>query len=161
MAQRLLGLLLVRLSDGDRVLFAVDHSPTKRYGPKVEGAGIHHNPTPGPAWPEVRVRAHLGVHCMISASVWCPELERLLETQRVGRHPAMGGRRPHLGGSVLVQNQSARLTAARRLSMTNVLGTPPNAWKALSNARTKFSVDCRSTTTLYAFRLWLSTTRST
>jgi len=49
LAQRLLGLLLVRLSDGDRVLFAVDDSPTKRYGPKVEGAGIHHNPTPGPA----------------------------------------------------------------------------------------------------------------
>ena len=49
LAQRLLGLLLVRLSHGDRVLFAVDDSPTKRYGPKVEGAGIHHNPTPGPA----------------------------------------------------------------------------------------------------------------
>ena len=32
-----------------RVLLAVDDSPTKRYGPKVEGAGIHHNPTPGPA----------------------------------------------------------------------------------------------------------------
>jgi hypothetical protein len=23
--------------------------PSKRYGPKVEGAGLHHNPTPGPA----------------------------------------------------------------------------------------------------------------
>ena len=49
LALRLLALLLVRLSHGDRVLFAVDDSPTKRYGPKVEGAGIHHNPTPGPA----------------------------------------------------------------------------------------------------------------
>ncbi|MGA2031960.1 MAG: hypothetical protein ABSG68_06880, partial [Thermoguttaceae bacterium] len=28
---------------------AIDDSPTKRYGPKVEGADIHHNPTPGPA----------------------------------------------------------------------------------------------------------------
>ena len=26
-----------------------DDSPTKRYGPKVEGADVHHNPTPGPA----------------------------------------------------------------------------------------------------------------
>jgi hypothetical protein len=28
---------------------AIDDTPSKRYGPKVEGAGIHHNPTPGPA----------------------------------------------------------------------------------------------------------------
>ena len=34
---------------GDRLLFALDDSPTKRHGPFVEGAGIHHNPTPGPA----------------------------------------------------------------------------------------------------------------
>jgi DDE superfamily endonuclease len=32
-----------------RILLAIDDTPTKRYGPKVEGAGIHHNPTPGPA----------------------------------------------------------------------------------------------------------------
>lgn len=32
-----------------RILLGLDDSPTKRYGPKVEGAGIHHNPTPGPA----------------------------------------------------------------------------------------------------------------
>ena len=34
---------------GDRLLLALDDTPTKRYGPCVEGAGIHHNPTPGPA----------------------------------------------------------------------------------------------------------------
>src|SRR6185295_17932394 len=34
---------------GDRLLLAIDDTPTKRYGPLVEGAGIHHNPTPGPA----------------------------------------------------------------------------------------------------------------
>jgi DDE superfamily endonuclease len=34
---------------GDRMLFAIDDTPTKRYGKHVEGAGIHHNPTPGPA----------------------------------------------------------------------------------------------------------------
>ena len=32
-----------------RVLLAIDDSPTKRYGPLVEGAGLHHNPTPGPS----------------------------------------------------------------------------------------------------------------
>ena len=49
LAERLLIVLLLRLETGDRLLFAVDDSPTKRYGPKVQGAGIHHNPTPGPA----------------------------------------------------------------------------------------------------------------
>jgi hypothetical protein len=33
----------------DRILLAIDDTPSKRYGPKVEGAGVHHNPTPGPA----------------------------------------------------------------------------------------------------------------
>src|SRR5438128_6862734 len=32
-----------------RILMAIDDTPSKRYGPKVEGAGVHHNPTPGPA----------------------------------------------------------------------------------------------------------------
>lgn len=37
------------IAPGERLLFALDDTPTKRYGPHVEGAGIHHNPTPGPA----------------------------------------------------------------------------------------------------------------
>ena len=47
--------VLLRLRRGrrragrERLLFALDDTPTKRYGPQVEGAGIHHNPTPGPA----------------------------------------------------------------------------------------------------------------
>jgi hypothetical protein len=40
---------LMRHLGGDHVLFAIDDTPTARYGPKVQGAGIHHNPTPGPA----------------------------------------------------------------------------------------------------------------
>ena len=40
---------LFRLVGGDRLLFAIDDSPSKRYGPAIQGAGIHHNPTPGPA----------------------------------------------------------------------------------------------------------------
>jgi SRSO17 transposase len=34
---------------GPRLTVALDDTPTARYGPKVEGAGVHHNPTPGPA----------------------------------------------------------------------------------------------------------------
>jgi hypothetical protein len=37
------------LTRSRRLLVAIDDSPTQRYGPCVEGAGIHHNPTPGPA----------------------------------------------------------------------------------------------------------------
>jgi DDE superfamily endonuclease len=32
-----------------RLTLAMDDTPTKRYGPHVQGAGIHHNPAPGPA----------------------------------------------------------------------------------------------------------------
>jgi hypothetical protein len=46
-------LLLRRVADivapGERILLGLDDTPTKRYGPHVEGAGIHRNPSPGPA----------------------------------------------------------------------------------------------------------------
>ena len=48
-AWRLLCLVFSRIPIGPRVVLALDDTPTKRYGPQVEGAGIHHNPTPGPA----------------------------------------------------------------------------------------------------------------
>ena len=47
-AERLWTMLLLRMVPG-RVLLVVDDTPTQRYGPQVQGAGIHHNPTPGPA----------------------------------------------------------------------------------------------------------------
>ena len=37
------------LAGTDRLLLGIDDTPTQRYGPYVEGAGLHHNPTPGPA----------------------------------------------------------------------------------------------------------------
>jgi hypothetical protein len=40
---------LMRLVPGTRLLFAIDDTPSKRYGPCIQAAGIHHNPTPGPA----------------------------------------------------------------------------------------------------------------
>jgi hypothetical protein len=52
LAYRLLGRVLRPLLDqapGGRWLFGLDDSPTPRYGPQVQGAGVHHNPTPGPA----------------------------------------------------------------------------------------------------------------
>lgn len=48
-ARSLLGIVLNRIAPGERLLLGLDDSPTKRAGPHVEGAGIHHNPTPGAA----------------------------------------------------------------------------------------------------------------
>lgn len=48
-ATQLLVLVLANLPLPERLLAVIDDSPTKRYGPKVEGADIHRNPTPGPA----------------------------------------------------------------------------------------------------------------
>jgi hypothetical protein len=51
-AELLAGLLLRhglrRLPADGPVLLALDDSPTPRYGKHVQGAGVHHNPTPGP-----------------------------------------------------------------------------------------------------------------
>jgi hypothetical protein len=62
--------VLVRLP-GDRWLFGLDDSPTPRYGPHVQGAGTHHNPTPGPAG-EKFVYGHIWVTlaCLIRHRLW-------------------------------------------------------------------------------------------
>ena len=46
-----LGLIVHKFAPGllDRITVGMDDSPTSRYGKHVEGAGVHHNPTPGPA----------------------------------------------------------------------------------------------------------------
>jgi hypothetical protein len=48
-ATQLVILILRELPLPERLLLVIDDSPTKRYGPHVEGADVHHNPTPGPA----------------------------------------------------------------------------------------------------------------
>jgi len=51
LATVVLGLVVQKLAPkfGERILVGMDDTPTSRYGRHVEGAGIHHNPTPGPA----------------------------------------------------------------------------------------------------------------
>jgi len=51
LAVAVLGLVVQKLAPtlGERILLGMDDSPTCRYGRHVEGAGVHHNPTPGPA----------------------------------------------------------------------------------------------------------------
>jgi len=51
LAAAVLGLVVQKFAPGlgERIVLAIDDSPTGRYGKHVEGAGVHHNPTPGPA----------------------------------------------------------------------------------------------------------------
>ncbi len=51
LATSVLSLLVQKFAPkfADRILLAMDDSPTARYGRHVEGAGVHHNPTRGPA----------------------------------------------------------------------------------------------------------------
>jgi hypothetical protein len=37
------------VAGAERLTIALDDTPTERYGPHVQGAGVHHNPIPGPA----------------------------------------------------------------------------------------------------------------
>jgi hypothetical protein len=50
-AGRLLVAVLLRFDPGPdgHLTLAGDDAPTSRFGPHVEGAGVHHDPTPGPA----------------------------------------------------------------------------------------------------------------
>lgn len=48
LAARLLSTVDPLLSS-QRLLLAIDDTPTARWGPCIEGAGLHHNPNPGPA----------------------------------------------------------------------------------------------------------------
>jgi hypothetical protein len=75
-ATRLVALLLAGLPLPERVRLVVDDSPTKRYGPKVEGADVDHNPTPGPA-----DSPYLYGHVWVTISL-------------VLRHPKWGASRP-------------------------------------------------------------------
>ena len=51
LAAVVLGLVVQKFAPGlvDRITLGIDDSPTSRHGKHVEGAGVHHNPTPGPA----------------------------------------------------------------------------------------------------------------
>ena len=55
-----------------RVVFALDDTVTKRYGPCVEGAGVHRNPAPGPA-----------AQAWVYGHVW-------VTLARIARHPLWG-----------------------------------------------------------------------
>src|SRR5205085_6146435 len=85
-ATLLLRLLVRQLLPEGPLVFGIDDTPTKRYGPKVEGAGLHHNPTPGPAGQKL-LYGHLWVtlawivHHPLWGTIGLPVLARLYVRQ--------------------------------------------------------------------------------
>jgi len=81
-ARVLLTVLKPLVKDAPRLVFALDDTPTPRSGPQVEGAGIHHNPTPGTAGSPF-VYGHVGVvlAALVTHPAWgviaLPRLARL------------------------------------------------------------------------------------
>lgn len=82
-ATRLLLEVVVPLATGSgRLTLALDDTPTRRYGPYVQAAGIHHNPTPGPAGsPHVYGHVFVVLALLVEHSRWgviaLPLLSRL------------------------------------------------------------------------------------
>jgi hypothetical protein len=75
------------VADLPKLTQALDDTPTQRHGPFVQGAGIHHNPTPGPAGPP-HVYGHiwavlglLAVHPALGVSALPLSLESTFDLQ--------------------------------------------------------------------------------
>ena len=93
---RLLSLVLRIVPLPERVLLVLDDTPTKRYGPKVEGADVHHNPTPGPAAQE-----YLYGHVWVTLSL-------------AVRHPAWGALALPLRAMLYVRQRTLKKIPKRR-----------------------------------------------
>jgi hypothetical protein len=59
------------LKGATRLTLALDDTPTQRYGPHVQGAGVHHNPTPGPAGsPYVYGHVYVALGLLVTHQAW-------------------------------------------------------------------------------------------
>jgi DDE superfamily endonuclease len=82
-ARRLLTEVVTPLAAGSgRLTMALDDTPTRRYGPYVQGAGIHRNPAPGPAGsPHVYGHVFVVLALLVAHPAWgviaLPLLSRL------------------------------------------------------------------------------------
>ena len=75
------------VAKADRLTLALDDTPTPRYGPHVQGAGVHHNPTPGPAGsPYVYGHVFVVLGLLVAHPAWgviaLPLLARLYVRQK-------------------------------------------------------------------------------
>lgn len=114
-AVAVVSLILKKLTplDGSRVLLAIDDSPTARYGKHVEGAGVHHNPTPGPAdgdwlyghnWVTLTWLAEHPAWGVIALPLWSLMYVRQIDTPRLAKkYGAWNFRTKHELGVFLMQ----------------------------------------------------------
>ena len=59
------------VNGAERLTLALDDTPTRRYGPHVQGAGVHHNPAPGPAGsPYVYGHVFVVLGLLVSHPAW-------------------------------------------------------------------------------------------
>lgn len=95
LASQLLHAAVRQLGIAGRVLLGLDDTPTKRYGPCVQGAGIHHNPTPGPAdqtflyghiWVTIALIAQHPLWGTIALPLWALLYVRRRDIAKVPRH---------------------------------------------------------------------------
>lgn len=116
----LLELIRPLVGDAPRLVLALDDTPTERFGPKVQGAGVHHNPTPGPAgspfvYGHVWVVLGLLVAHPLGGMIALPLLARLYIRQK------------HLGGIPA----KARPAFATKLEMAVALVRWAHGWLKL------------------------------
>jgi hypothetical protein len=84
------------VADQSRLVFALDDTPTPRFGPHVQGAGIHHNPTPGPTGAPF-LYGHLWVvlAALVPHPLWGVAALPLLARLYVRKCDLSGIERPH------------------------------------------------------------------
>ena len=84
------------VADQPRLVVALDDTPTPRYGPHVQGAGVHHNPTPGPTGGAF-LYGHLWVvlAALVPHPLWGVAALPLLARLYVRRKDLPGIDRPH------------------------------------------------------------------
>jgi hypothetical protein len=95
-ARLALGVLKSLLAGMGRLVFALDDTPTAPYGLPVQGAGVHHNPAPGPAGsPFEYGHIWVGLGLPVGHPLWCVISLPLLATLHVRRRNVVSIDPPH------------------------------------------------------------------
>lgn len=120
----LLLVLKVALAGSDRVLLVLDDSPSKRYGPHVEGAGVHHDPTPGPTgsafcwghvWVTLAVAVRHRLWGTIGLPIWAWLYVREKDVPKLSRHGWTFRTKLELGADLVRLAVETLGTAGKRL----------------------------------------------
>jgi hypothetical protein len=126
-AERLLMLVLRKLPLPERLLLVIDDSPTKRYGPKVEEAGLHHNPGPAD-------QKYLYGHILVTLSL-------------VIRHPKWGALALPLRALLYVRKKTLPLIPLQRgwlfLTKLELAANGPRREPANRSGRSPCGTNCR------------------